>query len=218
MQMEALHTARPVPIDEKEFYHTDKNPHGICVIFNNYQFRHLTDPDIAHNNKSAAEVDQKNIQLTFQYLRYKLEIYENLTSTKMMDVMLSIAKRNHADYDSFICCILTHGEQNMIYGADNIPLSLLDLTRVMKMCSTLINKPKMFFIQAARGDHEDEGHDLGAETQSAIQWDSGSLKQPPSTHTIPQETDLILLWLCHTPGERSLSKPSTWILVHLRAL
>ena len=184
MQMEALHAARP--IDEKEFYRMDKNPHGVCVIFNNHQFYHPTDPDKAHNNRGGAEVDQKNLQLTFQYLRYKVEIYENLTSTQMVETMLSMAQRNHADYDSFICCILTHGEQNMVHGADSIPVSLFDLTGVMKMCSTLINKPKMFFIQACRGDREDEGHKLG---EDVIQRDSGGPKQPPSTHTIPQEAD-----------------------------
>ena len=184
MQMEAMQGGQP--INEKDHYRLDRNPHGICVIINNHQFHHPTDPDQAHNNRGGAEVDQKNLQLTFQYLRYKVEIYENLTHTRMMEVMLSLAQRNHADFDSFICCILTHGEQNSVHGADSIPVSLLDLTGVMKMCTTLINKPKMFFIQACRGDREDEGHKL--DNEDAVQRDSGG-RQPPSTHTIPQEAD-----------------------------
>ena len=44
----------------------------------------------------------------------------------------------------------------------------------------------MFFIQACRGDREDEGHKLAEE--DVTQRDSGG-KQPPSAHTIPQEAD-----------------------------
>ena len=73
----------------------------------------------------------------------------------------------------------------MVHGVDSIPVSLLDLTGVMKMCTTLINKPKMFFIQACRGDREDEGHKLAEE--DVIQQDSGG--RPPNAHTIPQEAD-----------------------------
>ena len=155
VQMENIQAAKP--FDEKEFYRIDKNPHGICVIINNHQFYHPTDPDKAHLNRGGAEIDQKNLKLTFEYLRYKVEIYEDLTHDGMTDLMLSMAQRNHANYDSFVCCILTHGEQNMVHGADSIPLSLLDLTGAMKMCTTLINKPKTFFIQCARGSHEDQG-------------------------------------------------------------
>ena len=182
-QMEVMQAARP--IDEKEFYRLDRNPHGICVIINNHKFHHPTDPDKAHSDRGGAEVDQKNLQLTFQYLRYKVEVYENLTNTQMTELMLDVARRNHANYDSFICCILTHGEENSVHGADSIPVSLFDLTGVMKLCSTLINKPKMFFIQACRGDQEDKGHKLDEEV---IQRDSGP-KAPPLTHTIPQEAD-----------------------------
>ena len=183
VQMENMQAAKP--FDEKEFYRMDKNPHGICIIINNHRFYHPTDPDKAHLNRGGAEVDQKNLQLTFQYLRYKVEVYENLTHEQMTKIMMSMAQRDHTAYDSFICCILTHGEQNMVHGADSNPVSLLDLTGLMKMCHTLVNKPKMFFIQACRGDQEDKGHKLEEEP---IQRDSGG-KQPPSAHTIPQEAD-----------------------------
>ena len=105
----------------------------------------------------------------------------------MNDIMLMMAQHDHSSYDSFICCILTHGEQNSIHGADSIAVSLLDLTGVLKMCTTLINKPKMFFIQACRGNLEDIGHKVDPE--DTIQRDSGCPKQPPNTHTIPQEAD-----------------------------
>ena len=108
--------------------HMDKHPHGICVIINNHKFYHPIDPEKAHSNRRGAEVNQKNLKLTFEYLCYKVELYENLTHTQMQELMLSLAQRNHAEYDSFIYCILTHGEQHSVHGAESIAISLLDLT------------------------------------------------------------------------------------------
>ena len=59
--------------------HMDEHPHGICVIINNHKFYHPIDPEKAHSNRRGAEVNQKNLKLTFEYLCYKVELYENLT-------------------------------------------------------------------------------------------------------------------------------------------
>ena len=179
-QMEALRSC-----DEKDLYRMEKNPHGICVIFDNHEFYHPTDPDKALPNRGGAEVDLYNLRVTFEWLRYRVVIYKNYSHTLMMDVMCAMAQRNHAEYDSFVCCILTHGEENIIYGANSIPLSLIDLTGVMKMCKTLINKPKMFFIQCTRGDREDQGHKLEVVDKTIPQ----DLVQHPGANAIHQEAD-----------------------------
>ena len=127
-----------------------------------------------------------------------------------------MAQRNHAEYDSFICCILTHGEQNIVHGADSIPVSVLDLMGVMKMCKILVNKPKVFFIQADRGEQEDKGHRL--DNKEATQQQDSVSKQPLYTQAHHPSGGGFLLWLCHSPWQCSLSKPSPWFLVHLRAV
>ena len=63
IQMENIQAAEL--INEKEFYCMNKNPHGICVIINNHQFYHPTDPEKASANRGGAEVDHKNLKLTF---------------------------------------------------------------------------------------------------------------------------------------------------------
>lgn len=178
-QMDPLSSAKAT--GENEFYRMDKIPHGICVIINNHKFYHLTDPEKALCNRSGAEIDQDNLKLTFEHLSYIVEIYDNLTHTQIKDVVLSMAQRNHANYDSFVCCILTHGEQNMIYGADSIPISLLDLSGALKICTTLINKPKMFFIQADHGDREEKNAELAVGEAIPL----GSPQQP----NVPLQTD-----------------------------
>ena len=177
-EVQALRAARPINPDE--LYKLDKNPHGLCLIINNHKFYHPTDPDKAHNDRGGADIDQFNLTQTFRYLRYKVEVKENLTSDEMVQTLIQLSQRDHSNYDSFVCCILTHGEKETVHGADSIPVNLFDLTGMLKYAQTLAGKPKMFFIQACRGETEDKG--------VAIEKDSGG-NQPGVGSIIPQEAD-----------------------------
>lgn len=55
--------------------------------------------------------------------------------------------------DAFICCILSHGDKGVVFGIDNQPLSIKQITRTFKATeqSTLKGKPKVFLIQACQG-------------------------------------------------------------------
>ena len=169
--------------DEGDFYKMDKTPHGICLIINNHKFYHSGGDDKAHPERGGAHVDQHNLEQTFKYLQYRVEVLENLSSQRMNDTMLEMARRDHSQYDSFICCILTHGEKEVVHGADSEPVNLNDLTGVMKMCSTLRGKPKLFLIQACRGDAEGEAIKL---QDDDTQHDAGG---GPYSNTIPKEAD-----------------------------
>ena len=177
-----LQPTRPVPdVNPDELYKLEKNPHGICLIINNHKFYHNQDPQKAHPQRGGAEIDQYNLTQTFRYLRYKVEVEENLTSDHMMDRLMKMSQRDHTRYDSFVCCILSHGEHNIIHGANSEPVNINDLTGIMKYCVTLRNKPKMFFIQCCRGEDED----VGFERDNP--GDGSSFRS-----TIPQEADFFL--------------------------
>ena len=164
--------------DDDDYYKMGQSPHGVCLIINNYEFYH-SDPDKRHPRRNGADVDVHNLTQTFKYLRYKVEVKENLSSTQMKEELLGMANRSHTQYDSFICCILTHGEQGVVHGSDCEAVNLNDLAGVMKMCPSLFGKPKLFFVQACRGDQETKGFDLP-------ERDTGG---GPYHNTIPQEAD-----------------------------
>ena len=152
------HGPRPAPeMNPDEFYPLDKNPHGVCLIINNHRFYHDTDPAKAHPDRYGAEIDQFNLTQTFRYLRYKVEVHENLTDDQLTDAVMRMSQRDHSNYDSFICCILTHGLYDILYGANCKPVSIHYLTGLIKLCPTLRNKPKLFFIQCCRGEMEEIG-------------------------------------------------------------
>lgn len=169
-------------LNDGDYYRMNKSPHGICLIINNHKFYHERSPDKAHPERGGAHVDLYNLRKTFQYLQYKVEVHENLSSQAMNKAMLDMARRDHSQYDSFLCCILTHGEREVVHGADSNPVNLNDLTGVMKMCDTLQGKPKLFIIQACRGEAEGEAVKL----EDDLQRDAGG---SPYTNTIPKEAD-----------------------------
>ena len=164
-----------------EYYPLNKNPHGVCLIINNHRFYHETDPSKAHPDRGGAEIDQYNLTQTFRYLRYKVEVHENLTADQMTDTVLRMSQRDHTNYDSFVCCILSHGEHNIIHGANSRAVNIDDLTGVMKLCTSLRDKPKLFFIQCCRGEAEERGY------EKDNPGDASTLQS-----TIPRDADFFL--------------------------
>ena len=78
--------------------------------------------------------------------------------------MKELSEVDHTGYDSFICCILTHGAENdVLFGSDGAEVKLKEMMShfYASTCKTLFGKPKIFFIQACRGDMEDLGVSSG---------------------------------------------------------
>ena len=62
-----------------------------------------------------------------------------------------------SNHDSFICCLMSHGEENVIYGIDGEPFIIKSIYQFLgDGCAALISKPKMVFVQACRGDETAE--------------------------------------------------------------
>lgn len=175
------HTPRPpTEMNPDEFYPLDNNPHGVCLIINNHRFYHETDPSKAHPDRGGAEIDQYNLTQTFRYLRYRVEVHENLTADQMTDTLMRMSQRDHSKYDSFVCCILSHGEHDIIHGANSEAVNVNDLTGVMKLSPSLRNKPKLFFIQCCRGEEEELGFEKDNPGESTFR------------STIPRDADFFL--------------------------
>ena len=205
-QMAAIHASSS--IKEDDLYLMDKKPHGVCLIFNNYEFFHPIDMDKAHPARGGAKVDQFNLNQTFKYLRYEVIEKENLTAQQMQDTIFEVAHQDHKLHDSFVCCILTHGETNVVHGADSQEVDLLSFAATMKLSPTLREKPKMFFIQACRGEAEHTGLE--------IQKDSGGASVPSITATIPQEADFFFGYATPTGNAAYRSKRhGSWYISEL---
>lgn len=71
---------------------------------------------------------------------------------------ISAASYDHNDHDCIAIAILTHGENGYLYAKDVMyKLESVWHFFTARECKTLAGKPKLFFIQACRGDGLDPG-------------------------------------------------------------
>jgi len=200
----------PAPLSPAAAKYTmDKKPHGIAVIINNFEFFNTDDSNEALSNRRGSQVDEKNLCTTWEYLRYDVRILRNLTASELTNQLMQISILSHENYDSFVCCILSHGYLDGIYGTDGQPVKIDDITTLFKgnFCPTLSNKPKLFFIQACRGDDEDEGVAVQADTSG---------QEDVLRRSLPSEADF-LFGYATPPGNVSFRSPQygTWYISKL---
>nr|KAG5702552.1 hypothetical protein BaRGS_003712 [Batillaria attramentaria] len=77
----------------------------------------------------------------------------------MRSKIREMLSRDHTIYDCFACAILSHGRRGEIFGTDSDTLRVEDLIDDLthNRNPTLVGKPKLFFIQACRGNEKNVG-------------------------------------------------------------
>ena len=149
-------------------YSMNNTPRGQCLIISNKNFENISQV------RKGTQHDADNLEETFTWLGFNVEIKEDCKAEDIKQLMETYSKMSHEKFDCFVCCILSHGSSKGISGTDGMYVSTEEIQRAFKECKTLIGKPKLFFIQACRGDEEDNGFKFHAD---------GGL--PPATPTSP---------------------------------
>lgn len=119
--------------------------HGLTVIINIK----------AHSPRRGASVDEENLKTLFRFLGYKVHIYRDVDLKGVKSILTKVQKFDHSPYDSFVCCILWHGDKDAVHSSDSeMEVNINDLMEQLNgdQCPTLVNKPKLFFIQACCDD------------------------------------------------------------------
>ncbi|ESO04983.1 hypothetical protein HELRODRAFT_78474, partial [Helobdella robusta] len=91
------------------------------------------------------------ISETFKKLRFEVDIYEDLTTSELENVLLKYQRMDHSYYGAFVCCISSHGLYGDIVTKDGL-IPILKITDFFSdsACPSLKKKPKMFFIQCCQ--------------------------------------------------------------------
>ena len=131
-------------------------PRGIALIINNDWF------DRKLNTRTGSTEDVRQLKDLFKALDFKVETKDDLSKTKLLQELDSVARKDHSKYDCFILCLMSHGESGKVscYDDKTETIETVDIKTVQDKfsnCATLCGKPKLFFIQACRGKKEDEG-------------------------------------------------------------
>ncbi|XP_006796155.1 caspase-3a [Neolamprologus brichardi] len=155
----------PMDVDAKPQSHSfryrlDFPSIGQCIIINNKNF----DRSTGMNQRNGTDVDAGNAMRVFKNLGYNVKLYNDQTVDQIMNVLTAASKEDHSNSASFVCILLSHGDEDLFFGTDG-SVALKHLTSLFRgdRCKSLAGKPKLFFIQACRGTNLDPG----IETDSA---------------------------------------------------
>lgn len=98
--------------------------------------------------------DAGKLTSTFEGLGFHVYCKNNLTSDEMKECCRDWASRNYDNADCIIVAILTHGKiGDELLGVDGKYVALKDLLSLFQRYNrTLVGKPKIYIIQACRGD------------------------------------------------------------------
>uniref|UniRef100_A0A8B9M7T6 Caspase-3 n=1 Tax=Accipiter nisus TaxID=211598 RepID=A0A8B9M7T6_9AVES len=167
-------------------YRMDYPEMGECVIINNKNFHRQT----GMLPRSGTDADAASVREVFMKLGYKIKINNDLSCRDILELLKKVSEEDHSKRSSFVCVLLSHGDEGFIYGTDG-PLELKVLTSLFRgdRCRSLAGKPKLFFIQACRGTELDSG----------IEADSGT--EETMCQKIPVEADFLYAYST-APGKR----------------
>ncbi|KAI5620315.1 hypothetical protein C0J50_20148, partial [Silurus asotus] len=173
-------------------YKMSSRPRGVCLIINNMDFGH---PD---KFRHGSDKDEEALIKVFKWLGFPPEVHRNQTAEQMKTILSTNSRKQH-EGDCFVCCILSHGTTDGVYGTDEEIVSGSDIYEVFNgtFCPSLINKPKVFFIQACRGIQHQLLVKVQADGHSAVKAggkteEEEELEADAVQITIPAEADFLV--------------------------
>lgn len=104
-----------------------------------------------HNDQTVAQIRQL---LTSGELEAEPDLYRSSSSQRAVTLschtflIFSAAKEDHSRSASFVCVLLSHGDEGVLFGTDG-SIEIKYLTSLFRgdRCNSLVGKPKLFFIQ-----------------------------------------------------------------------
>ncbi|KAI6646327.1 Caspase-3 [Oopsacas minuta] len=127
---------------------------GECLIINIERFHESS----GIKDRIGSCVDVENIRKTFNALKYKVTVKNDLTSEQLIKYL----KEKSTDESlyrvgMFVCFLMSHGEEGRISGSDGTHIEIETIITNFKndQCYPLQGKPKIFFVQACRGNMVD---------------------------------------------------------------
>ncbi|KAI4543367.1 hypothetical protein MG293_006161 [Ovis ammon polii] len=179
-------------------YRLQSRPRGLALVLSNVHFTGEKDLEF----RSGGDVDHSTLVTLFKLLGYKVHVLLDQTAQEMQEKLQSFAQLPaHRVTDSCIVALLSHGVEGSVYGVDGKLLQLQEVFRLFDNanCPSLQNKPKMFFIQACRGDETDRGvdqqdgknHDRSPECEESDASGEELLKT-----RLPTRSDMICGYAC----------------------
>ncbi|KYN03714.1 Caspase-1 [Cyphomyrmex costatus] len=162
------------PYDDE--YNMKHKRRGVAIILNHVNFEDMS-------VRKGTEKDTLSLKTSLGKLGFDVRIYTDPTLQMINKVLCSdqtnarprpttisgyreelinpfikAAAEDHTDADCLIVVAMSHGESGLLHSVDSMyPVDVLWSPFTGDQCSSLAGKPKLFFIQACRGNQLDGG-------------------------------------------------------------
>ncbi|XP_002737264.1 caspase-6-like [Saccoglossus kowalevskii] len=178
--------------DVLDAYNMNHGTRGHALIFNHENFHW----SVGMNRRAGTQIDADNLNDRFRELGFTTHVHQDVSTVRVREIIFEAARADHSNYDAFICVFLSHGDDGIIYAHDGV-LRLQDLMNQFRgdVCPSLAGKPKIFFIQACRGDQHEIGVDAPDEPDSGPMPDERMTVADAGTQpTIPAGADFLVAY------------------------
>ncbi|XP_029452489.1 caspase-6 isoform X2 [Rhinatrema bivittatum] len=191
--------------DPAEEYNMNHKRRGVALIFNHEWFHwFLTMPE-----RRGTNADRENLIRRLRELGFEVSWFDNLRAEEVLQKIHTASTADHSDADCFLCVFLSHGEDDHIYAFD-AKIEIQILTNMFKgdKCQSLVGKPKIFVIQACRGDKHDEPVVASDSTDSRLDKPTTNEVEvdAAAVHTVPAGADFVM---CYSVAEGYYSHRET---------
>uniref|UniRef100_W5UG67 Caspase-6 n=1 Tax=Ictalurus punctatus TaxID=7998 RepID=W5UG67_ICTPU len=188
-------------IDPNEEYNMKHKRRGLALIFNQENFYW----QLRLHSRNGSTADRDNLKMRFEQLEFEVRTYNDKKREEVLHIITEAANANHADADCFVCVFLSHGENGHVYAQDD-KIEVQDMTSLFRgdKCRSLVGKPKIFILQACRGDKHDDPVTpmdmVDSEPVNEVVVDAGVVQ------TLPAGADFIM---CYSVAEGFYSHRET---------
>lgn len=166
-----------------DYYNMNNPRRGNAIIFSHVVF----DGNLL--KREGATKDEKDLGEVLKALKFDVKIYNDLKYGAIYDVISTLSKSDYSNVDCLLIAVMTHGDRGKIYARDHqYPPDFLWRSFSGDNCPSLAGKPKLFFVQACRGDEVDDGARVRVRTQSDGQGNH---------YTIPVMADILVMYSCY---------------------
>ncbi|KAM4888632.1 caspase-14 [Thomomys bottae] len=138
--------------------------------------------------RDGSGVDMEAVKHMFHQLRFKNKMIKNPTSQQFLDEMKTFQETLDEWPEPVSCAfvvLMAHGDAGLLKGVDEEMVKLDDIFEALnnRNCKALRGRPKVFIVQACRGEHRDQGEAIGGDQMVMME------EEPPET--IPTFTDAV---------------------------
>ena len=197
-------------IHESEgFYYTMST--GFVLIISNEKFNRNEHQDDCENRKGSDNDVQALNYFFKETLGWEVLLQKDQTREQIIDTICSISQLEVFPFSALFVIILTHGSEAGIIGVDsNKGIKINDLLKYFKAekAPAFVRKPKIFIVQACRGEEDDIRKD-------AVK-DSKKIHSKPYKLDIPLLSDFLIAYPC-AAGYTALRSPDSgsWFIQEL---